>query len=290
MNLDVPERPVVFWRGDDRFLGIVAGTNVCWPGICLMLPGSGPQNIDGQVGPNRFLLQLATGLARRGIATARFGKVPLSSGGLDQPDTYDAEYVEPAVCLLRELQARGLATAPLVLIGHSLGGHVAPLVARQVPSVAGICVVNAHFDELCSTLRWQIDTFDMAQDDRTELESKCSAAVAMTPAHDHDDPMVRYLAHARAYSVDAALKGTKARFLCVSCGKDAQISRQQSDRWMKSLHRQRLQATKYFYPDLNHLGMRVEQIDRFSIYRPGEVDPELIADLADWVATLPRES
>jgi hypothetical protein len=48
-----------------------------WPAVVL-LAGSGPQDRDETVGPNKPLKDLAWGLASRGIAVVRFDKITLA--------------------------------------------------------------------------------------------------------------------------------------------------------------------------------------------------------------------
>jgi hypothetical protein len=71
----------------------------------VFLPGSGPMDRDETIGRNKPFKDLAWGLASRGIAVLRFGKVTLTHPGRAAYFTVDDEYVHHATAatyLLRQ--------------------------------------------------------------------------------------------------------------------------------------------------------------------------------------------
>ncbi|GAA2206285.1 alpha/beta hydrolase [Nonomuraea monospora] len=114
-----------------------------WPGVVL-LSGGGPFDRDETSGPNKPLKDLAWGLASRGIAVLRFDKVSfvhpemMAAAGF----TMTGEYVPHAVAAVRLLQRRSEVDAGRVfVVGHSMGGKVAPRVAEAEGSVAGLVIM-----------------------------------------------------------------------------------------------------------------------------------------------------
>jgi dienelactone hydrolase len=114
------------------------------PGVVL-LSGGGPFDRDETSGPNKPLKDLAWGLASRGVAVVRFDKVTYahSSQVANAPDfTMTDEYVPHAVAAVHLLQRQSAVDpARIFVLGHSMGGKVAPRVATSEASVAGLVIL-----------------------------------------------------------------------------------------------------------------------------------------------------
>lgn len=111
----------------------------------VLLAGSGPLDRDETFGRNKPLKDVAWGLASRGVAVLRFDKVTYA-----HPDEVRAaptftladEYVPHAVAAIDLLKQHPEVDAGRVFVlGHSLGGTVAPRVAAAEPSVAGLVIL-----------------------------------------------------------------------------------------------------------------------------------------------------
>jgi dienelactone hydrolase len=106
------------------------------PGVVL-LSGGGPFDRDETSGPNKPLKDLAWGLASRRVAVLRFDKVAVAPGS-----TMSDEYVPHAVAAVKLLQQqRKIDAGRVFVVGHSMGGKVAPRVAAAEPSVAGLVIL-----------------------------------------------------------------------------------------------------------------------------------------------------
>jgi len=112
----------------------------------VLVHGSGPNDRDETVGSNKPFKDLAWGLASRGIAVLRYEKRTKVHAdrlvSLDGEFTVKEETIDDAlaaVSLLRERQE----TDPgrIVLLGHSLGGMLAPRIAQASPDIAGLIVM-----------------------------------------------------------------------------------------------------------------------------------------------------
>lgn len=113
------------------------------PGVVL-LGGGGPFDRDETSGVNKPLKDLAWGLACRGIAVLRFDKATFRHSEVAAaPDlTMTREYVPDALDAVGRL-ARHPAVDPerVFVLGHSMGGKVAPQVAAAEPAVAGLVIL-----------------------------------------------------------------------------------------------------------------------------------------------------
>jgi dienelactone hydrolase len=109
--------------------------------------GGGPFDRDGTAGPLKPLKDLAWGLAALGVASVRFDTVTVAhpaavaaSAGFTMTD----EYVPYALAALALLRAEPVVAADRVfVVGHSMGGKVAPRVAAADPAVAGLVLLAA---------------------------------------------------------------------------------------------------------------------------------------------------
>ena len=111
----------------------------------VLLSGSGSHDRDETLGRNKPFKDLAWGLASRGVAVLRFDKVTYAHASevvKDRGFTLADEYVPDAVAAVRLLRQHPAVDAERVFVlGHSLGGTVAPRVALAEPAVAGLVIL-----------------------------------------------------------------------------------------------------------------------------------------------------
>ncbi|MFJ2985263.1 MULTISPECIES: alpha/beta hydrolase [unclassified Pseudomonas] len=154
--------------------------------VVVLLPGSGPQNADYTIGPSHIFSELAWELAGRGIGTVRFDKRMPANAVIS--GTVHEEYVLPVMAILRAL-ALNLPDSPVYLLGHSLGGYVAPLIAWRQTQIgaplAGVVAMAAPWRTLENLIAAQANGLlpllneNEAQDLQRDLE--CLRTVASAP-------------------------------------------------------------------------------------------------------------
>ncbi len=179
----------------------------------VLVHGSGPNDRDETLGPNKPFRDLAWGLASHGIAVLRYDKrtyvYPQQMAAL-QRLTVQEETIEDAiraVALLR--QTDRIDQERVFVLGHSLGGTLAPRIGQQAP-VAGLIIMAGATrpieDLMVEQTRYilALDGELSAQDKAqiAELETAVAKIKALTPA---DSPSETLLGAPASYWLD--LKG-----------------------------------------------------------------------------------
>jgi dienelactone hydrolase len=110
----------------------------------LLVHGSGPNDRDASVGATKIFRDLAQGLASSGIAVLRYDKRTYTyRNQLSNDITLDDEVVDDGIAAVKLLGSRSdIDPARIFVIGHSLGGLLAPEIAVRAGGVAGIALLS----------------------------------------------------------------------------------------------------------------------------------------------------
>lgn len=117
-----------------------------YPGLVLV-HGSGPNDRDETIGPNKIFRDLAWGLASKGIAVLRYDKRTFTHAKKFTPDileklTVKDEVIDDALLAIQlMLQIKEVNSKRISLLGHSLGATVAPRIAQQSDIIYGIIIM-----------------------------------------------------------------------------------------------------------------------------------------------------
>lgn len=99
------------------------------PGVVLV-HGSGDQDRDQTVGPNKTFRELAQGLASRGVAVLRYDQRTVACDVDRTEATLDDIVIDDAVTAVERLRAVD-SVSEVFVAGHSLGGRAAPRIADR---------------------------------------------------------------------------------------------------------------------------------------------------------------
>jgi len=283
----------------------LAGTLTLPPGggpfpAVVLVHGSGPQDRDESIGPNRPFRDLAAGLAAHGIAVLRYEKrtrtYPMSFA--NRPFTVDDETVDDAlvaVDLLRK--TRQIDGRRIVVIGHSLGAMLAPRIAERDGNVAGIVLLaGATTESLLDMVDRQMnylksvpgaDTLAIARQQQA-IAPLAARIRALTPADSASTQLLlgappAYWLDLNAYDPLAVTKRLPIPVLVLHGGRDYQLTREGFEQWRSELAGQN-NVTFRLYPSLNHYFIHGDQPSVPSEYAlPGNVSREVIDDVAAWI-------
>ncbi|MFC4247603.1 alpha/beta fold hydrolase [Natribaculum luteum] len=136
------EREVTIGTAADGLLGTLAMPDEIGGGAAVLVHGTGPLDRDGTVGESKPLRDVARGLASAGVPTLRYDKRTTVRSIAPAEQTVERVVVEDAKAALNELNS--IANVPVTLIGHSLGGMLAPWIALESSDAVGMVTLAAN--------------------------------------------------------------------------------------------------------------------------------------------------
>jgi dienelactone hydrolase len=273
----------------------------------VLLAGSGSLDRDETIGRNKPFKDVAWGLATQGLAVLRFDKVTYAHANeLQHADrfTLSDEYVPHALAAVDLLRADPLIDENRIfLLGHSLGGTVAPRIAAAEPSVAGLIllaggaqplhwVLVRQFTYLASLRPENVAASRPVIEKLTEQAERIDGSEVSLSTPAGELPLgapASYWLDLRDYD-PAGLAATLGKpMLVLQGGRDYQVTvADDLARWQAALS-EHPGVTIRVYPALNHLFAPGSGPSTPAEYEPAQhVDGAVITEVATWVASLRR--
>ena len=298
------EREVTVVDGQWKLPGMLTLPNGDGPfPAIVMVHGSGPEDQDETIGPNKPFKDLAWGLASHKIAVLRYTKrtkqYGAPSGSIDAYTVKDEtiDDADAAVALLAKFPE--IDPHHVYVLGHSLGGLLAPRIAAGDGQVAGIIIAAGTARPLEQVIVEQLKYLANLHGEANE-ESRKQIAAAEQAAIVIEDPALKpgstvnllgakipasYFLDLRSYHPAETVKKLKVPILVLQGGRDYQVTKQDYDLWKAALAKDPL-ASFRFYPDLTHLfmtgtGPGPGSPSDYAV--PEHVSTQVIQDIAQWV-------
>ncbi len=266
----------------------------------VLVHGSGPQDRDSTIGPNRPFLDIARGLAARGVAVLRYEKrTKARPQDYAQNISIDSETTDDAVLAAAMLRGQtGIDPKRVFVLGHSQGGMMAPRIGARDPQIAGLILLAAPSRDLLDILIEQNRRLAVLNDGKTsdaesiaiqQLTDSVNAVRSGRTITDAQAPLGLSAAYWR--SADAVDPVAEARaiaqpLLILQGARDIQVVDADWQGWKQAFHATP-RVTFKLYETLNHLAIPGEGDGNLQEYQtPGHVDPALIADVAVWITTV----
>jgi dienelactone hydrolase len=274
------EQAVTVGTGEWALAGTLSmppGRNL--PGVVLV-HGSGPNDRDETIGPNKPFRDIAWGLAERGIAVLRYDKRTRVHGArmATLPNmTVREETLEDAHLATALLRSREEVDPRRVFVlGHSLGGMLAPRIAAEDRALAGIIIMAGATRPVEDVAREQLAYLASLSPGSVNPEEGLRELLSKAPES--------YWKDLNAYKpADAAAK-LIIPILILHGDRDYQVTQADLQGWQDALGDHR-NVTIRRYPALNHLFMAGEGKSAPAEYgRPGHVAEAVLDDIAGWIA------
>jgi dipeptidyl aminopeptidase/acylaminoacyl peptidase len=268
----------------------------------VLVHGSGPNDRDETVGPNRPFRDLAWGLATSGIAVLRYekrtkvhgAKMIMMEGGF----TIAEETIDDALAAVDLLGGmERIDGNRIFVLGHSLGGMCIPRIGTRDPDIAGLIIMagaTRPLEDLLVEQYTYIFTLDdtISEGERAELDKiEAQAAAVKDPALSPDTPRdslplgsdPRYWLDLRDYDPAGAAAALTHPLMILHGERDYQVTMVDFENWKVGLS-SHTDAVFKSYPSLNHLFIAGEGPCTPEEYtKSGHVSEEVVTDIARWI-------
>jgi uncharacterized protein len=264
----------------------------------VLVQGPGPSDRDESVYANKIFADLAEGLATRGIAVLRYDKrTKVYAAKMSEMDyAVQQETVEDAVraaALLRRQPE--IDPKRIFVIGHSLGGYLAPRIAAQDGKLAGLVFLaaNARPVEIMALEQNEYvanlsgSPSPEAQKRLADLRAEVLKVRNLQPGKANPPVLMglplAYLLDLKGYDPLASVKRLTIPMLFLQGGRDFQVTMKDFDLWKSALGG-RSTAAFVSYPALNHLFIAGEGKSTPAEYRvSGNFSAEAVDGIAKWL-------
>lgn len=273
----------------------------------VLVHGSGPQDRDETIGPNRPFRDLAWGLAAKGVAVLRYEKRTRRHGQKLDPRkiTLREETIDDALAAVKLLRARAPLVDPtrVFVLGHSLGGTALPRIAGADPKLGGLIFMAASARPLEDLIVEQLSHIagldgKVSPEEKTQIDAaRAAAATVKSPELSADTPASKLpFGVPAAYWLDlrandplklAAALPEGTRMLFLQGGRDYQVTVKDLELWKRALaeREKRGEARFVLYPKGNHLLADGEgRCEPAEYLRPAFVSVAAIEEIARFVS------
>jgi dienelactone hydrolase len=266
----------------------------------VLVHGSGPNDRDETIGPNKPFKDLAWGLATQGVAVLRYEKrtkrYPTRISGLMDAFTVDDEVVSDALAAVELLKTTdGIDSDRIFVIGHSLGAVMAPRIAARGEGLAGLvllagCPVGFYIEkaaeqaEYLVSLDGEIDESEAAQLEEIRAQLRTIRERDIGEGEIVLGCSMAYWEDLMEYDPAGTASELTIPMLFCQGERDYQITMSDFNGWKERLAGQEGVSFKA-YPELNHLFIAgTGKSTPLEYSQPGNVAQAVIDDIAGWVS------
>ena len=245
----------------------------------VLVHGSGPHDRDETIGPNKPFRDLAWGLAERGVAVLRYEKRTRQYPGKqwgNQNLTVREEAIDDALLAAALLRKHDrIDPKRIFILGHSLGGMLAPRIGEADPSLAGLIILAGTTRPLLVVAREQLVYLQSLSPGAVNVDQGIEMLVKAAPES--------YWKDLNAYNPAETAAKLTMPMLILQGERDYQVTMADLEGWRKALNG-RSGVTIKSYPTLNHLFMPGEGKSTPSEYqKPDHIPDFVLDDLATWI-------
>lgn len=259
--------------------------------LVVFIHGSGPNDRDETIGPNKPFKDMAEAFQKEGIASYRFDKRTKSNPEtFSDESTVEDEVVVDAVAIVNHFRSsEKFKNHKIILLGHSLGAFMMPKIVNSVSFDKAIMMAgNARgLDELVLDQYVYLNSLNPTKEGDEEVKSITEKVKFLRSkafdlkATNEQLPLgvsAKYWQSLLNYKPLVEVKKVSIPLLILNGERDYQVTMIEFNLWKKTLAKTKVQFISY--PKLNHLfiaGDVAPSPEEYSI--KGEVDKKVIQDI-----------
>jgi dienelactone hydrolase len=245
----------------------------------ILVHGSGPNDRDETIGPNKPFRDLAWGFANRGIAVLRYEKRTRQYGARmagDQNLTVREETTDDALAAVAVLRKHDrIDPKRIFVLGHSLGGMLAPRIGAADPSLAGLIIMAGTTRPVLDVAREQLVYLATVNPQSPDPDKGVEQLKRAAPD--------AYWKDLDSYSPGATAAKLTMPMLILQGERDYQVTTADLQGWRDAL-RGHSGVTIKSYPTLNHLFQAGEGKSTPAEYqKAGHIPDFVFDDIAGWI-------
>jgi uncharacterized protein len=270
-------------------LSVPAGAGP-FPAVVLV-HGSGPNDRDETVGGTKVFKDMAEGLASRGVVVLRYEKRTRQYGSrlaAIKHFTVADEVVDDAAKAAALVRTqKEVDPNKVYVLGHSLGGYVAPRIADEDGKLAGLIILAGNVRPVEDMLLEQMQAMG-AQQSAIDQAKAVHAKVKKLEPGDEDSPAIMgqppsYWLDLKSYNPAEKAKALGRPMLILQGERDYQVPMKDFELWKAAVGGAK-GVTLKSYPALNHLFVAGEGKSLPAEYaKPGHVAAEVVDEIAAFV-------
>lgn len=264
--------------------------------VVVLVHGSGPNDMDETIWSNKVFRDLAWGLSSRGIGVLRYNKRTYQYGNDMDPGTVSVreETIEDAIAAIKFAEKQE-GCSGVFLLGHSLGGFLAPWIASETDALKGMIILAGNTRPLEDLILEQVEYIfgldGLSHEDSlqiSELAGKVSLVKSRALSDTTPGEMLplgipgKYWLSIRDYHPAEVAAKLNLPILVLQGEADYQVTMKDFQGWKEALAGTG-KAEFHALPKVNHLFMKGgDKSTPADYYHTNHVSPEVINLLVQW--------
>lgn len=259
--------------------------------LIVFIHGSGPNDRDETIGPNKPFKDMAEAFLKEGIASYRFDKRTKSNPEtFSDESTVEDEVVVDAVAIINHFRgSEKFKNHKIIVLGHSLGAFMMPKIVNSI-SIDKAIMMAGNARDLQDVIIDQyvylnnLNPTKEGEDEIIKVKKEVSLLTSNkinTTASSDELPLglsAKYWQSLLDYKPLVEVKKVTIPLLILNGERDYQVTMKEFNLWKKTLVNTKTQFISY--PKLNHLFIAGEGKPSPEEYTfKGEVDKKVIQDI-----------
>ncbi|MBO8160429.1 MAG: dienelactone hydrolase family protein [Thermosipho sp. (in: Bacteria)] len=249
----------------------------------ILIHGSGPNDMDETIGPNKIFKDIAGGLSSNGIVVLRYNKRTMYPEKLSSDITVKEEVIDDVIAAIEYLKSQKYVNK-IYLLGHSLGAFLAPYIATSNNAIDGLILLGTPARNLEDVI---IDQLVFLKNFYNEDYSSLIDKIKKLKNNELDENEIllgasaKYYYDLRNYNPQNYLKKYKKPVLMLFGGNDYQTSIKEYEKF-KEILSNKDNIKIILYENLTHLFTEGEK-SPYIYLKEAHVSKKVIEDIINWI-------